>query len=322
MRVKPIISLSQFAEWFSPQSICIDIWGGLGNQLFAYTAGVYFSLNHNRPLIVNMSTAKKGINLHGGDISNLNLPYGKISKIDSLSKSFRIQSLTCRFARRFQLYFLIRYLTFYVSPAFGYDKGLEHAKRARRMRGYFQSYFYIEKIEEKHPNFLKNISLQSTSDAYVEYCHLFKQDNYCAIHFRRGDYSKRSQTIGLLGKNYYLNGIKYHSNLKRSIRFVVFSDDIDAAENFFGTGFENMDIEIFKPKSFLSPEETLFLLSNFENIIIGNSTFSWWAATLGSPDKQVVAPKIWFYALEQPEKLIKSDWIVFQPDWTSNIFLE
>ena len=42
--------------------------------------------------------------------------------------------------------------------------------------------------------------------------------------------------------------------------------------------------------------DELYMLSKFKNIIIGNSTFSWWAAYLNNTDskKTVYCPKNWF----------------------------
>jgi hypothetical protein len=45
----------------------------------------------------------------------------------------------------------------------------------------------------------------------------------------------------------------------------------------------------------LNSWQVLKLMSQAEGFIIANSSFSWWAATLGSEQNQkVVAPKIWF----------------------------
>jgi hypothetical protein len=43
--------------------------------------------------------------------------------------------------------------------------------------------------------------------------------------------------------------------------------------------------------------------------IIGNSTYSWWAATLSHKEpKMVIAPSPWFAEMDEPRFLVPPEW--------------
>ena len=59
----------------------------------------------------------------------------------------------------------------------------------------------------------------------------------------------------------------------------------------------NKDNVFFENITFVDTKKDisdLYLMSKFKNIIIANSTFSWWAAYLGLQNKKVLAPIEWF----------------------------
>ena len=99
--------------------------------------------------------------------------------------------------------------------------------------------------------------------------------------------------------NYYVRAMAIFPNEK----FLIFSDDIKWCKEsllFKGCDFSEGKSEV----------EDMNLMASCKHQIIGNSSFSWWAAYLNkNPDKIVVAPKKWF-AKDEDDYLIG-----IPPEW-------
>lgn len=155
------------------------------------------------------------------------------------------------------------------------------------LRGYFQSEKYFN---ESHVN------------------HIFKfkdptpKHNKTVVHLRRGDYVILRDYYAELPKQYYMNAL---AKLNPE-EVVVISDDINFARKYFDgitqNFYEGSDIDCLK------------LMASAKQIIMANSTFSWWGAWLS--EAEVVAPAQWFVSrgLQNnttdliPERWIKIDW--------------
>jgi hypothetical protein len=93
----------------------------------------------------------------------------------------------------------------------------------------------------------------------------------------------------------------------------IFSDDAQPMLN----GFEKYKTILTTDLMVGHPVESLALMSKFKNIVISNSTFSWWAASLGRVDKNIVCPKPWYRSMKSPEDLIPNDWIKIESSWVA-----
>jgi len=107
-------------------------------------------------------------------------------------------------------------------------------------------------------------------------------EDYCIIHFRAQD--------GYLSENYtpsdnFFNDAKnYILDLKPNIKFVIITDNVKMAKN----KFKN-DIIISND---MKKDFSIILHAKYK--IISNSSFSWWAAWLGTNNsKLVIAPNRW-----------------------------
>ena len=112
------------------------------------------------------------------------------------------------------------------------------------------------------------------------------------VHVRRGDF------IG--SKNHEVTGTSYFQMAVDSIRKIInepnvyiFSDDVEWCNlNLVGI---SRNVTVIGNKCADSAfDSDLYLMTQFANYIIPNSSFSWWAAWLSlKPNKVVIAPKVW-----------------------------
>ena len=174
--------------------------------------------------------------------------------------------------------------------------------------GYFQSWQYFDHHRERiidlfapHRRELDHIELK--------YAELLRHPCTVGVHVRT--FNKRVNENGcpFVGLDYYEKAMSY---FPPEALFVVFSDRIHWCKHHFK--------KFSRPITFIEGQdhiEELFLMSMLNHNIIGNSTFSWWAAYLNKkPNKIVIAPSLFNYAKED-SKLTHAnlpEWIVLDID--------
>jgi hypothetical protein len=176
------------------------------------------------------------------------------------------------------------------------------------MEGYFQSPKYFPNIER----LLMGIVFpdiggsESVVDAF---------DPYTAIHVRRGDYleEKARSFHGVVGASYFQNSLRLLRDLRGVKRSIVFTDSPEHVRNelsSFGEG-----VELFSPNENVDELETLRIMGRASEIIISNSSFSWWAAWRISKTNsfdgsiRVVCPRPWFASGESAADLLSPNWV-------------
>lgn len=299
----------------------VYLTGGLGNQLFQLSAALS-SYDGEIRLVQDLGRPRK--NSDGNpEIESFELPSRVVFTTSPKRGVFISQKLIginlrsnvatkkyeplllrpYRWAANVFLSLMSRELVF-VRVANGV--GFSRAKRANKrsfLVGYFQSYRYLSENAELLPLIQKNPTPLFTQ-LVAEY-----KSYDLAIHLRVGDY-KNEPLIGILGKEYYVNALKA-LNLKSNPTVVVFTDSPEEVPNYLPIEILT-DVKIAPTN--LSSAETLVLMSTFDKLIIGNSTFSWWAASSGQSarKKVIVAPSPWFIGQENPIDLIPPSWIQVQ----------
>lgn len=280
--------------------------GGIGNQLFMFTAGTYYSLKNKESVIFDFSRYVNGIPPHGSDIRLLSpnarfqyRPYRNlvIAGLDKISNR-------------------ISHALFptYTSSGVGYDPALETHVLENLIFGYFQTYKYLE--HPKVRNSVDALFLSSTSEWFDKCSSEMLEFPTISVHIRRGDYMNAQDSFGVLSSDYYNSAINFmlENSSTNYSRVLVFSDDITAAKQIFSK------LEILLPVQFAespenSPEETLILMSQSDALIMSNSSFSWWAAQLGKKSKFVVCPSKWFRGMLDPEDLVPPEWHRLESQW-------
>jgi hypothetical protein len=171
------------------------------------------------------------------------------------------------------------------------------------LNGYFQSKKYFADHHEEIFDLLTTNALQTPELA--ELIGFFGRD-WIAVHIRRGDYLKNSHVHTIPAKSYYQRAVTLLRQATGIDRIVVFSDDIEAAQEI---GI-NADSYI-GAESLPSPGDNLILMSQAGGFVGSNSSFSWWAAFLSQPSNRLnVFPRPWFAANQASTRdLLEPHWL-------------
>ena len=111
----------------------------------------------------------------------------------------------------------------------------------------------------------------------------------------------------MLGNQYYVEAVRDLISMNEYKSIWVFSDEISKVIDVFGDNFE-------LPIRYIgdideSASALLEVMRYGKSYVIGNSSFSWWAAYLRyDKEAKVIAPTPWFAQQSDPNELIPRDW--------------
>jgi hypothetical protein len=288
----------------SRKIVTVELVGGIGNQLFQYAAGRYLANKTSSSLRVITSAVELNVSGHKSDIRSLRLvAKNEYRRFAWIRKYFWL--LNSRMSTRISLWKSIysRITHEYLEDEVGYSRNLEDLGPPILIRGYFQSWRYLD-------GGFRKLQLSKESRSFKEKMHDIESVKPIAVHIRRGDYTKLNNTFGILSESYYLEGIKTLQSKLGNRPVYVFSDDLSFVKNMF----KNQKFEIRFIENSINPAEDLILMSNVKGIVISNSTFSWWAA-YSNVSKSVIAPDPWFKTLPEPIDLIPPLWNRQKSTW-------
>jgi len=148
------------------------------------------------------------------------------------------------------------------------------------LSGYFQSHKYFDHcIEDVRKAFLLPYE---------------RKIGWTAIHVRLGDYRSLPDFHPVVTKEYLLESVKMLRE-KDFTNFMIFSDDIDEAEELFDEPSQPSGTLFDFSKCENNELVDLMLASSCDNLIGSNSSFSLWMYYLNqNPDKIGIFPKRWF----------------------------
>lgn len=166
------------------------------------------------------------------------------------------------------------------------------------LEGYFQSYKYFEKNLKL---ILRLIKFEDRKNECIQK-YGFKVDDCISMHFRLGDYKKLPDAYPIMTVDYYKNSLLYifenrpGLKNKKVVYFCEKEDDpiVSVMIDEIKKGLpENVIFE--KAPHNMEDWEEMIMMSCCNSNIIGNSTFSLFAAYFNiNHDKIVCYPSIWF----------------------------
>jgi hypothetical protein len=304
------------------------LFGGLGNQLFQYFAALYLAHNLGTSLKIDSTFSQLNRTGHSDWINALNLSATISGETPRHSARYVIalfrraaRGALARMVRSGELQ--LKLLNKFRSNVVGYDPNLELISKPVTITGYFQTWRYYQALRDR--NLAPRISIEHPTPWFTKMEEAINaQGRVLGIHVRRGDYFANPE-IGVLSSSYYKDCLQTLSDKGVVWDAIwIFSDDISLAKQELGPLFSVQDTVFFvDPPSNSHSFESLALMSLTTTLIMANSTFSWWAATLGNTQKIVVCPSKWFAQVADPMDLYPPHWHQVPSAWlTPNSPLE
>ncbi len=287
-------------------TITIEPLGGLGNQLFVYALGLHLSLKHDTPLEADLWRFRNyGWHQHELDSISTQISRTYLSQFrgrltDAVRHGYQVIPLVrprdMRITRRLA-----------IEKTHYFNEGFLHLPSEVRLSGYFQSWRYFESVSEQLRH---EIFSPVNPSAWLDATRLSHRrlGRWIGVHVRIGNY-REVIGMGIVATDYYARAIALLDRTLGFLPIVVFSDEpktVKSFECFQGDRFSFVDT----PEN-TRPIESLIVMSDASALILGNSTFSWWAAYLqDSPDRMVIAPRPWLDRRDFNERdLLPAHWL-------------
>ena len=268
--------------------IFVRLSGGLGNQLFQLSAALKLSKNMGSDKVFLdlrfLASYETPRSFELGFLTN------QIEAIDILSPRHSIEQL----ASKYRLSKVVDGVLF--SRAFLSSQhsvlNLDYTQRFKSivLDGYFQDPTVLDL------NDMRSIFSGIVNDERSKVVNLVSSNTsvdkfpLIGVHIRRGDFVNQnaaSKRFTVIDYDYYLRALEHFPT---NAKYLVFSDDQQTAAK-----FSEMINAINVVELGLSLQQEFLLFTACEGFIIANSTFSWWASTLGYKEGvTVVAPRYWY----------------------------
>ena len=276
--------------------ITVNIKDGLGNQMFQYATAYALAKRNNTKIICDTRSLEEKIINPPSDyvvreysLDIFNIYPSKLNNFDNI--------ITFQFNKRYVTRFFLSNILDRISP-FNF---LERSRRTNKkliqtkskilyLDGYWQSEAYFKNFRKdliKIFNFDDLINDQKNKDILEK----IDFSNDVCLNIRRTDHLN-SKELNVISLDYFNCCINYFLKKNSYIKFYIFSDDIKWCKEKY-TDQEKFKIieHNYAGKRF---KNYLYLMTQFKNFIIPNSTFAWWGAWLSKKNnKTVIAPKKW-----------------------------
>jgi glycosyltransferase involved in cell wall biosynthesis len=302
----------------------VYLMGGLGNQLFQISAGLFNAHYNNRKLFIDetFGNFRKNSDLKpdfrtfkNSEILAASLVDRKITIIGRLIGLLTRLSLESRPTSRQRAALLLlrlflsallsisrrRLINVWSSKNLGYEEIPLH-QHSQFLVGYFQSYkFASDPFVREQLN-----SLTVDCPEIDDFVKLAIIERPLVVHIRLGDYLQESK-FGTLGIDYYTRALREFFDVSKHPRIWVFSDDIEQAKLLIEEKY--LEFVRWFPDIGEPAAVTFEKMRLGHAYILGNSTFSWWSAFLSkTQDAPTIAPTPWFTGLQEPNELIPPNW--------------
>ena len=294
--------------------IIVNLKGGLGNQMFQYAIGYCLSKKKNTSLYFDTRLMEehkinppprnvpRDYDLDVFDIEKKLVKKKDLFKVLLFSKNYRIRKYTTIVLDKLSLF------AFYEKNRLYDQRILDSKYKNLYLDGLWQSEKYFK---HNRNDILKiyNFDKIKNNSENVNFLNKINFNKSICLNVRRTDFINNPEH-NLVNIQYYKKAIqKIQSIIGNDIELYIFSDDLDWCKKNFS--FINKKFFIEHNLAGYKFYNYLYLMSNFKNFIIPNSSFAWWAAWLSEKnDKVIIVPEKWSGLVNQELiDIIPQNWI-------------
>jgi hypothetical protein len=290
--------------------IKLTLAGGLGNQLFQLSAGIYLEKKIGRNVIYDISNLMVKPNAEIGN-------YTRRLEIEELILDN--QTINSRYP--FRADYAVRFLRRIINPDSVIIEGGPNCDALERVNGQTTAvYGYFQRAKIVNDAWPILISKLEQSPKFASLVNS-KKIHRIAIHLRFGDYSDDPRTKsahGLTSSKYFEQALEsIRLNEMRDVPILVVTDDQNKAAGFISSFIGLTNFQIISNSD---PIDDLIELSRSSHVVITNSTFSWWGGWIADKVHKsgVIYPRPWFADETDPElPIYVSNWTGLEREFTA-----
>jgi hypothetical protein len=297
------------------RKVIVEIAGGMGNQFFQYAFGFAKSKQMQAELWLDASQYSGGSNHTGYELGEIH-PAGK-TLLTSSKKKFKRRERWRRRINKLSFGLLCRQAQQVIEKYSGYSLAAAESRAAYYV-GYWQSPLYFEDCSREVRDALGGF-LGRKAAPTEDYLQGIAEPQSVALHIRRGDFyaSSSSQAVhGLDLSHYYRAAIdQITAGREQDFTFYVFSDDPAPLSYFPDLSLSNV---ILCSSALDDPYTDMYLMSKASQLVIANSSYSWWGAYLNTGGR-IFAPDRWYVdAAIDLSKFFPGHWTMIPSSPASN----
>jgi hypothetical protein len=276
--------------------IVVALKGGHSNQLFQYATGRRLAHKHNTHVYMDKAWFSEVESTDTKRFYEL-VDYKIQQKFISRDKIVMATKNGDRTAKH-SLYRLVKgrakpTMHPYEERSLAFDRAVLNLPDDSYLEGYWQNENYFKDIR---PVLLKELELKTKPHGKNDkWLTEIRGSRSVSLHIRRGDYAENKSTNefhGLIAPAYYQKATELLAKKtgQKDFSLFIFSNDIDWCKQ---------NLQFDHPTTFIDNNnpgaEDMRLMKHCEHNIMANSSFSWWGAWLNqTPEKIIIAPKVWF----------------------------
>ncbi len=293
----------------------VNIIGGLGNQMFQYAFAMRLKEQFPEEEVLI-------------DTSHFNYIFLKKYKSSNLHNGYEIEKVfpnaTLQKAKIYQLSKVSLYIPNYwlgrilrkIFPKRKTEIVQPVAKNFEYMPELFEQKgdYYYEGIWESIRNYLPirdkllhTFQHPAPNKVNTRYIDEMQNNDSVGIHIRRGDYIYHPAFRDICDIEYFTHAIAEIQKDEKSHIYYLFTNDTQWCQEHICPLFKDDRVVIVRENTGKNSCWDLFLMTYCKDLIIANSSFSWWAAFLNNRKGRIIAPKRWANRNTQFD--------IWHPDW-------